>query len=77
MGLVYDLINRMEDNLADSEHGAYSYPHMQQKLQEYFGDTVIETEISGKPNVVTFRKRPKRCSMTSTVSRKLILTQKN
>ena len=45
---IHDLIGRMENNLADSEHGAYSYPQMQKKLQEYFGDTIIETEINGK-----------------------------
>ena len=45
---IHDLIGRMEDNLADSEHGAYSYPQMQKKLQEYFGNTIIETEINGK-----------------------------
>ncbi len=56
---IHDLISRMEDNLADSEYDAYSYPHMQQKLQEYFGDTVIETEINGKSNVVIFRKEAK------------------
>ena len=54
---IHDLIGRMEDNLVDSEHGAYSYPHMQQLLQKYFGDTIIETEINGKPNVVTFRNK--------------------
>ena len=73
---IHDVISHMEDNLADSEHGAYSYPHMQQKFQEYFGDTVIETEINGKPKVDTFRKRPKRCSMTSTVSRADLDTEK-
>ena len=32
---------------------------MQQKLQKYFGDTIHKTEINGKPNVVTFRKKAK------------------
>ena len=31
-----DLVNRMEDKLAESEHCAYSKPHMLQKLQEHF-----------------------------------------
>ncbi len=30
---------------------------MQQKLQEHFGDRIIQTEINGKPNVVTFRSK--------------------
>ena len=34
---IQDLIGRMEDNLADSEHDAYSYKYMQQKVQEHFG----------------------------------------
>ena len=34
---INDLICRMEDNLADSEYDAYSYVHMQLKLQEHFG----------------------------------------
>ena len=47
----------MEENLADTEHSAYSYPHMQQRLKEHFGNKIIQTEINGKPNVVTFRNR--------------------
>ena len=50
---IKDLISRMEENLANSEYGAYSYPHMQMKLREHFGDSIIQTEINGKPNVVT------------------------
>ena len=49
----------MEKNLADSEHSAYSYPHMQQKRMEWFGDRIIQTEINGKPNVITFRYKAK------------------
>ena len=55
---IYDLIQCMERNLADSELSAYSNPHMQQKL-EHFGDKIILTEINGKPNVVTFRNKVK------------------
>ena len=32
---------------------------MQQKLKEYFRDRIIQTEINGKPNVVTFRNKAK------------------
>ena len=56
---INDLIQHMEINLAGSQHSAYSYPHMQQKLMEHFGDRIIQTEINGKPNVVTFRSKAK------------------
>ena len=54
---IKDLVSRMENNLADSEHSAYSHTHMQLKLQEHFGDRVILTEVNGKPNAVTFRNK--------------------
>ena len=38
---IKDLVSRMENNLADSEHSAYSHTHMQLKLQEHFGDRVV------------------------------------
>ena len=56
---IYDLIQHMEECMVDSELGAYSYQYMQQKLKEHFGDRIIETEINGKPNVVTFRNKAK------------------
>ena len=56
---IYDLIQHMEECMVDSELGAYSYQCMQQKLKEHFGDRIIETEINGKPNVVTFRNKAK------------------
>ena len=34
----------MEENLAESELEAYSYPHMQRKLKEHFGDKIIQIE---------------------------------
>ena len=49
----------MEENLSESELGIYSSPHMKQKLTEYFGNKIIETEINGKPNVITFRNKAK------------------
>ncbi len=49
----------MEENLPGSELCAYSYPHMLLKLKEHFGDRIIQTEINGKPNVVTFRNKAK------------------
>ena len=56
---INDLISCIEDNLANSEYGAYSYAHMQMKLHEHFGDRIIQTEMNGKPNVVTFRNKAK------------------
>ncbi|KAJ8414824.1 hypothetical protein AAFF_G00023470 [Aldrovandia affinis] len=49
----------MEDNLQGSEIQAYVYQHMRSKLKEHFGDRLIETNINGKPNVVTFRSTAK------------------
>ena len=52
---INDLIDLMSQKLADTTDEAYTYPHMKTKLQEYFGERLIQTEINGKPNVVTFR----------------------
>ena len=52
---IQDLIQRMDENLVNTEFSAYSYQHIQEKLKEHFGNKIIETEINGKPNVVTFR----------------------
>ena len=52
---INDLIDFMNQKLADTEYEAYSYPHMKMKLQELFGERIVLTEINGKPNVVTFR----------------------
>ena len=54
---IQDLIQDMEENLTNTEHNAYSYPHKQQNLKEHFGNKIIQTEINGKPNVVTFRNK--------------------
>ena len=56
---IHDLIQSMEENLGESKLSAYSYPYMKQKLTEHFGDKIIETEINGKPNVITFRNKAK------------------
>ncbi|CAH3160575.1 unnamed protein product [Porites lobata] len=52
---VVDLVEKMEEYLADSASTAYGRTHMKARLQEHFGDQIIITEINGKPNVVTFR----------------------
>ena len=73
---IQDLIERMEDNLADSEHDAYSYKYIQQKVQEYFGGQMIQTKINGiGPMWSPSEPRPVLCFRTSTVIRKLILAQ--
>ena len=41
---IHDLIQRMDQNLANPKHSAYSYTHMQQKLKEHFGNKIIQTE---------------------------------
>ena len=52
---VNDLVELMDDFLADSESTAYGHTHMKQRLKEHFGDQLIITELNGKSNVVTFR----------------------
>lgn len=52
---VVDLVEKMEEYLADSASTAYSRTHMKARLQEHFSDQIIITEINGKPNVATFR----------------------
>jgi hypothetical protein len=44
---INDPIDRMEHNLANSEHEAYSYKHMQSKLHEHFGRRIMQAEING------------------------------
>ena len=51
---INDLIDFINQKLADTTYEAYTYPHMKIKLQEHFGKRLIQTEINGKPNV-TFR----------------------
>lgn len=50
---INDLIDLVNQKLADTKFEAYGYSHM--KLQEHFGERIIRTEINGKPNMVTFR----------------------
>ena len=51
---VNDLINMMENILIDSPPSAYSYWHMDRKLREHFGDSIVFTSLPGKIQVVTF-----------------------
>ena len=50
---VYDLINKMS-GMCD---GPYSFSYMRRKILDYFGGTVIITELNGKHNVVTFKNK--------------------
>lgn len=45
----------MNQKLEDTTYEAYTYPYMKKNLQEHFGERLIQTEINGKQNVVTFR----------------------
>ena len=53
---VLDLVNRMKEVCGEKSYGVQ---YTKQKLQEYFGDSVIITEMNGKQNVVTLRKTAK------------------
>ena len=50
-----DLIDLMNDFMANSESTGYGHTHMKARLKEHFGDQILITEINGKSNVVTFR----------------------
>ena len=43
--------------IRNSTHTHCSYPHKQQRTKENFGNKLIQTEIHGKPNLVTFRNK--------------------
>ena len=45
---INDLIDLMEQKLVDTDHKAYSYPYMQTRLREHFGDKIIHMEMNGK-----------------------------
>ena len=73
---IQDLIQRMEENLANTEQSAYSYPHMQQRFKEHFGNKIIRTEINGKPNVLLLQTRLGKCCKNFIISVILILKDK-
>ena len=52
---INDLVSHMDDILADSKHCAYTCTHTKEKLKEHFGDRLMQSNINGKPNVITFR----------------------
>jgi len=53
---VSDLVEKMRGYLGESASSAYSNRYMKAKIEEYFGENIIITNINGKPNVVTFRR---------------------
>ena len=52
---INDLVDLMNQKLANTNYDAYGYTHMKTRLQGYFGNRIVHTEINGKPNVITFR----------------------
>ena len=52
---IYYLVDLMKEYLKDSGADAYSRIHMKTKLQEFYGDKIIITNMNGKANVVTLR----------------------
>ena len=51
---VNDLTDKMRDLCGEN---AYSSVYMRRKLLDHFGDSVIISELNGKPNVVTFKSK--------------------
>ena len=56
---INDLIELMNQKLADTTYEAYTYPYMKKNLQEHFGERLIQTEIDGKQNVSHFQNNSK------------------
>ena len=56
---ISDLVDIMQQKLANCESEAYSYKYMKKKLQEHFGENILFTEMNGKQNVVTMRTTAK------------------
>lgn len=56
---VNDLVDLMQQKLADCGSEAYTYTYMKKKLQDHFGEKIIFTDINGKQNVVTMRTTAK------------------
>jgi len=53
---INDLIDLMNQKLENTDYNAYSYICMKSKLQEHFGERIVQTEINGKPNVTSTLK---------------------
>ena len=46
----------MLEFLGDSADNVYSNRYMKDKVENYFGENVIITNVNGRPNVVTLRR---------------------
>ena len=46
-------MNEFADNLVD--YNSFSIPYMKAESYKHFGDRIVNTELNGKPNIVTFR----------------------
>ena len=54
---ISDLVVKMQEYVdTDSNEAAYSNRYMKTKIEEYFGDDVIITNMHGKANIVTLRR---------------------
>ena len=54
--IISDLVRKMLEFLNDSSENVYSNRYMKDKVENYFGENVIITNVNGRPNVVTLRK---------------------
>lgn len=54
---VNDLIEMMKEKLEGTNSSAWSYPYMVSNLKKHFKDNIVFTNIKGKSNIVTFRKK--------------------
>ena len=52
---INDLIDLMNQKLANTDYDSYGHTYMKTRLQELFGERMVQTKINGKPNVITFR----------------------
>ena len=50
---ISDLVRKMLEFLNDSSENVYSNRYMKDKVENYFGENVIITNVNGRPNVVT------------------------
>lgn len=53
---IGDLIEKMKEYLKEDED-PYSFPFMKQQLKKHVGHELVFTEIHGKKNIVTFRRK--------------------
>lgn len=54
---INNLIEKMSDYLVGTDNIPYHFTYMKEQLKEHFGDEIVISEINGKQNVVTLRKK--------------------